>query len=121
MPVKVTKVRKAPIITDWTNTASTELRIIAEWEKKYPDAGIGVLAGAGDYPIYCLDIDSNAAGTHKDDGLGNWHRLVDKHELVIPPTRSALTPSGGRHLLFWDDPADPLPNAAGVLANGVDH
>lgn len=74
------------------------------------DRNVGLLMGRG---LFALDVDVKRAGE------GCLRRWLGKR--TLPPTAEAVTPSGGRHLLFRVPGADVRSHTgAGELAPGID-
>lgn len=91
---------KVPATPNGFKDATTDTGIIDAWWSEHPDCNIGIATGpqAG---IWALDVDAA-------DGLVSLQAEHGK----LPQTLSQTTGSGGRHLLFrWED-AQPVGNRA---------
>jgi Bifunctional DNA primase/polymerase, N-terminal/Primase C terminal 2 (PriCT-2) len=75
--------------------ATTDEKTITRWWREYPDAGIGMPTGTASGMIV-IDIDSK----NGKDGTLALKKL--RHLVPLPKTRTAFTPSGGKHLYFKD-------------------
>jgi hypothetical protein len=74
--------------------ATTDLKTIERWWRKYPEAGIGLATGNAS-GLIVLDVDIK----NKKTGYGALAAL--QGELgQLPETKLASTPSGGRHFYF---------------------
>jgi hypothetical protein len=117
---------KAPLSAHGCSEATTDERTIRAWWGRWPDAGIGVVPGPR---FWVLDVDAHPPRVTERKRRGR--ELIDGFEAlrraeaagyVLPPTREARTPSGGRHL-WWiaSEPMGPTRYAAlrGALA-GLD-
>lgn len=113
---------KKPLISDWPRLATTNPLQINAWWNQNPDANIGIACEVSNLII--LDFDT-AKGSAVPDG---WRKFnvssgeevfleVCKRINVIPPvdTYSVSTPSGGKHLYFFDD---SRPIKQGTEVNG---
>jgi bifunctional DNA primase/polymerase-like protein/primase-like protein len=75
--------------------ATTNQKTISCWWREYPDAGIGVPTGsASGFIVIDVDLKNGRDGTLALAEL--------RHLAPLPETRTALTPSGGKHLYFED-------------------
>lgn len=67
-----------------------------------------------------LDIDTVGGGSHdklKIDGRDTWAALTKKHG-PIPPTKEAVSPSGGPHLYFDYPKTGAISGSIGKLGAG---
>jgi hypothetical protein len=85
--------------------ATTEPDLIKEWWSKWPDALVSVRTGI---KFVVLDID---CAKHVE--AAQWYGKVN-----LPLTRTHVTRSGGRHLLF--QPNEYFRNTASRICRGVD-
>ena len=89
--------------------ASTDVAVVAEWWRRWPDANVGLVTGPAS-GFVVLDVDAPA-------GLRSIAELEKRHGTIR--TAQALTGSGGRHYWFRC-PAEPIRNSAGALGDGLD-
>lgn len=102
---------KHPRITEWQHQASSDEAQIRTWWRGWPDANIGVACGA---EVVVIDVDVKAGAPGESSLATLAAELGD-----LPDSAEALTPTGGRHLVFRGDPT--LRNSqAGKLAAGLD-
>jgi hypothetical protein len=85
---------KQPYTSKGFKAATTEASQIVDWWSKFPKAMIGVPTGAAS-GIWVLDIDVKPDA----DGAVELAKLEQAHG-ALPPTLTASTPSGGKHLYF---------------------
>src|SRR5882672_6117384 len=90
--------------------ATDDENVIADWDRKYPNANIGIACGS---PSACMVIDLDPRNG-SDDSLA---RLAGRKQ-TFPPTVMAQTANGGRHLYYAFEPL--LKNSKSVLAPGID-
>lgn len=121
--IPLTKKSKAPpMIKEWQNQATIDENIIRGWWTKWPDANVGIVVGELSGMII-LDIDSPNHGTNKEkgiDGEESLKKLLETHCGTIPPTLTASTPSGGKHLFFKYPTGVTISNSSSRLAPGLD-
>ena len=96
---------KAPLTAHGFKDASTDPDFITAWWSSSPDALIGVPTGI---KFVVLDID---CGKHVE--AAEWYGKAN-----LPRTRTHITRSDGRHLLFKPD--DRVRNTASKIRRGVD-
>jgi len=96
---------KSPLTPHGFKDASTDPDLITAWWARWPDALIGVPTGV---KFVVLDID---CGKHVE--AAQWYGRAN-----LPLTRTHITRSGGRHLLFRPD--HRIGNTAGKICRGVD-
>lgn len=101
---------KHPRTAHGLKDATADAARIRAWWACWPDANIGVVAGASG--LLVLDIDPAKGG---DESL---ERLVSEHG-PLPDTVESLTGGGGRHL-FFKRPDGKLGNSSGRLGAGLD-
>jgi hypothetical protein len=91
--------------------ATTDIATIKRWWARNPLALIAVPMGPRS-GVWCIDVDT-AGPQHKTDGVAEWAALIAGH----PPfeTREHRSATGGPHVLFaWDD-ANPVGCSKGEL------
>jgi hypothetical protein len=97
---------KVPAIKRGFYAATTNPETIRRYWR-IPDRNIGIRTGIG---FWVLDVDP-------PDGEENIRRLEAEHGR-LPPTRTVITPRGGRHL--WFKCIGPVPSSVGRIADCVD-
>lgn len=105
---------KRPMVEHGFKEATTDQFKIRTWWAKNPNAMIGVPTGAAT-GFWVLDIDNGEgkAGVQSLAEMGH-----DLSELM--DTAAASTASGGYHILFRFDPAQPVNNSRGALKRWLD-
>src|SRR5712671_5592637 len=83
--VDCSSIGKHPIISDWTNKASTDPRQFKSWRSKWPQANIGVVTGRRS-GTFVLDVDDKDA----DSGSLSLRRLEAEHQ-PLPVTLTVVT------------------------------
>lgn len=111
--------RKAPSLRGWTEHATTDADLIAEWwGGLYRGAGVGICPGR--HPEggwwFVVDIDRDKGGA---DGEDTWRDLLDTYAADEPETVEQISGGGGRHLLFRS-PVEVRNDQAAALGVGVD-
>lgn len=105
-PVAVTRKangkKKAKPLVEWGSAATTDLKTVKNWWRRWPDAVPG--AATGDVFVVDLDVDP-AKGPPGEDAFRALGLDPDDADFIV------RTPSGGRHLYF--DKADGLTISAG--------
>jgi hypothetical protein len=96
---------KAPLTPHGFKDASTNPDLITSWWSRWPDALIGVPTGS---KFVVLDIDCS-----KHIEAAEWYGKAN-----LPTTRTHVTRSGGRHVLFESD--DRVRNTTSKICRGVD-
>ena len=82
---------KHPRISEWQSKGSSDLGIIKEWAGRWPSANIGILCGARS-GLVVLDVDLPGGDVTLE--------LLEAEHGPLPATVTAITGSGGKHLLF---------------------
>lgn len=111
-----------PKINEWQNKATIDGNIIREWWSKWPNANVGIATGENS-GIFVLDVDGPAHGNNEEKGIDGHESLRDllsDHGGTIPDTVEAITPSGGRHILFTYPVGVTIPNSSNNLGDGLD-
>lgn len=104
-----------PAIRDWPTRATTDMGMIEEWWSwRFPNAPVAIATGRAS-GIWVLDLDV------KDglNGISDWADLVIEHG-AGPDTFTVMSRSGGSHLYYaWND-AEPIRNSAKRIGPGID-
>lgn len=106
---------KHPRVKNGVHDATKDPKVITDWWTQWPSANIGIATGkiSG---ILLLDVD-NKEGIYGDDNLA----ILEGEYGELPPTVTALTGGGGRHIFFaYPDGDLEIPNSAGKLYAGLD-
>jgi hypothetical protein len=100
---------KRPLISDWQNRATTNPLQIDSWWTEHPNANIGIACEVSNLIVIDLDTSKGAAPPHPWDELGvkngeDVFREICKKagDGQLFETYSVKTPSGGKHLYFYD-------------------
>jgi len=100
---------KRPLISDWQNRATTNPLQIDSWWTEYPTANIGIACEVSNLIVIDLDTSKGAAPPSPWDALGvkngeDVFREICKKagDGQLFETYSVKTPSGGKHLYFYD-------------------
>ncbi len=99
---------KHPLTTKGLKDASTDLEVIREWWRRWPEANVAIATGRG---LVALDIDPRHEG---DESLRALRRRVE-----LPATAEVTTGGGGQHLYFAV-PGVTIRNSASKLGKGLD-
>jgi hypothetical protein len=105
IPVFPCRNDKRPLTTRGFKDATTEPDLVHAWWTDHPDALIGVPTGER---FIVLDVD---CAKHVE--AAQWYGKAN-----LPVTRTRITRSGGRHLLFRPD--SRIGNSASKICKGVD-
>lgn len=112
--------KKPPLLSRWQERASTDPIQVAEWWAEWPEANIGVVAGANRV-IVDLDIEAEIEGKVYKKGKQGLQTLCEALGLedwdVLSQTLTVRTASGGYQLHFASE--TPFAPTAGLL-NGID-
>lgn len=113
---------KRPLISDWQNRASTNPLQINSWWTEYPNANIGIACEVSNLIVIDLDTSKGAepSSPWKEAGAKSgedvFRAICEKAgEVKLFETYSVKTPSGGKHLYFYDQNA---PIKQGTEVNG---
>ena len=111
MAVFPLKADGAPLTDHGFKDATTDPGQIRAWWKRWPHAEIGWAVPAG---VVVVDLDVK-------NGKRGLMDFVEREgvEAEAVQTPIAVTPSGGRHLVF-DDLGNPYPNSTGIFGTGID-
>lgn len=114
---------KVPAITGWEDVATTDPDQIKEW---WATRGWNIGLPAGRAGLLVIDLDRVAP----DRPAGQWAGAVDGAEVLarlaaaagqpLPVTYAVLSPSGGRHLYFYQPDGVELRNTQGALGPRID-
>ena len=113
---------KKPLISDWQNRATTNPLQIDSWWSEHPQANIGIVCEVSNLIVIDLDTSKGAIAPSpwKEQGITNgegvFGEICNKYnDLSVFDTYSVITPSGGKHLYFYDQ---NTPIKQGVEVNG---
>ena len=110
---------KAPMLGEWPTRATTDSDTIRGWWAQRPQAGVGITMGwqPDGRTIICVDIDNHNAAQLGADTI----RDIEDAYGTLPDTWTAITGSGGQHLLYTVPGDAGIRNDAGrLLGPGVD-
>lgn len=79
-------------LVKWSKRATCDLKQIAAWWGRWPNANIGCATGPSGLVVIDTDVKPDGTGEDTLRGLP-----------PLTPTRMARTPSGGVHRFYWDD------------------
>lgn len=102
---------KIPIVKNWPQRATSDLRVIEAWHQSHPDCNWGLVTGASS-GVFVVDVDP------KNGGDETFAALMKKHGEF--KTTSAVTGSGGHHYFFEAPPNKAVPNSSGKVGKGID-
>ena len=100
---------KRPLISDWQNRATTNPLQIDSWWSEHPNANIGIACEVSNLIVIDLDTSKGAVPSSPWNELGAKNgedvfkeicRKAGDSQLF--DTYSVKTPSGGKHLYFYD-------------------
>lgn len=103
---------KRPLTRNGHWDATTDLRVIERWWKRWPSANVGVPTGRKS-GIVVLDVDLDADGSKS---LAKLERMRGP----APETARTRTGGGGSHLFFRYPLELEIRNSAGLLGPGLD-
>jgi predicted P-loop ATPase len=108
---------KTPLVAHGFKDASTDPKVIEEWNKQYPAANWAVRTGSkesGGAGLVVIDIDQ------KSHGLQTWEQLREIHSEPLE-TVSAKSGGGGLHLYFHNpDNGTKIKSGQNTLGDGID-
>ena len=100
---------KRPLISDWQNRATTNPLQIDSWWTEHPNANIGIACEVSNLIVIDLDTSKGAVppNSWKEFGVKNgedvFREICKKAgDAQLFETYSVKTPSGGKHLYFYD-------------------
>ncbi len=100
---------KRPLISDWQNRATTNPLQIDTWWTEYPNANIGIACEVSNLIVIDLDTSKGAVPSSPWSELGakNGEDVFKEvcrraGDAQLFETYSVRTPSGGKHLYFYD-------------------
>jgi hypothetical protein len=100
---------KRPLISDWQNRATTNPLQIDSWWTEHPNANIGIACEVSNLIVIDLDTSKGAVppSSWNDLGVKNgedvFREICKKAgDAQLFETYSVNTPSGGKHLYFYD-------------------
>lgn len=100
---------KRPLISDWQNRATTNPLQIDSWWREHPNANIGIACEVSNLIVIDLDTSKGAVPSSPWNELGVkngedvFREICRKAgDLNLFETYSVKTPSGGKHLYFYD-------------------
>ncbi len=102
---------KRPALQNWPTAATTEPATIRSWWERNPRYNVGIVTGERS-GIAVVDVDPRNGGT------GSLAK-VEERIGALPGTVTAVTGSGGVHLLYAH-PGTPLKSRANALGRGLD-
>lgn len=97
--------------------ATSDERLVERWWSAWPDANIGMPAGANGLAV--IDVDPRHGGA---DTITVLEQYCRQHGVDLFATRHIRTGSGGDHLIYWQPPGGIISKskAFGDDAPGVD-
>jgi len=113
---------KRPLISDWQNRATTNPLQIDSWWSEHPNANIGIACEVSNLIVVDLDTSKGALPPSPwkelgaKDGKDVFQEVCRKAgDTQLFDTYTVETPSGGRHLYFYDQ---NIPIKQGAEVNG---
>lgn len=107
---------KHPRVPRGVNLATADGRQVAAWWRLWPEANIGLPAGANGLAV--IDVDPYHGGDDTLATLAAW--CTEKHGIDLMATHTVRTGSGGLHLYFTDRLGDVKSTRRAFGAEGVD-
>jgi len=100
---------KKPLISDWQNRATTNPLQIDSWWSEYPNANIGIACEVSNLVVIDLDTSKGAVppSPWQELGVSSGEEVFREvcaraKDLHLFETYTVNTPSGGKHLYFYD-------------------
>lgn len=106
---------KEPLIKQWEQHATTDLRRIAQWWTRQPDANIAIACGPSNLLVIDLDTAKRPGGPAH--GQQTLNTLAAGRE--VPRTFTVTSARGGRHLYYRQPDGATLRNTAGSERTGL--
>ena len=113
---------KRPLISDWQNRATTNPLQIDSWWSEHPNANIGIACEVSNLIVIDLDTAKNATppSPWRELGVKNGEDVFKvicsgANDAQLFETYTVNTPSGGKHLFFYDQ---NIPIKQGTEVNG---
>jgi putative DNA primase/helicase len=100
---------KHPRLPGWQKSPKPSPEAVRGWFDNWPSSNIGVATGDG---LVVIDVDQH--GVNGQASLADLEHTLGR----LPPTRTAITGGGGRHLYYLCE--RKLKSSAGKLAPGID-
>jgi putative DNA primase/helicase len=107
---------KHPKVNGGFKAASTDLKLVAAWDRKWPQANWGMRTGSlksGGSGILVVDLDT------KNQGPQTWEMLIMDHPERVD-TVTVHSGGGGIHLWYRYPEDQEIKSSAGVLGPGID-
>jgi hypothetical protein len=113
---------KRPLISDWQNRATTNPLQIDSWWSEHPNANVGIVCEVSNLIVIDLDTAKNATppSPWRELGVKNGEDVFKEicsaaNDAQLFETYTVNTPSGGKHLYFYDQ---NIPIKQGAEVNG---
>lgn len=113
---------KRPLISDWQNRATTNPLQIDSWWTEHPKANIGIACEVSNLIVIDLDTSKGVVppSPWKELGVKDGADVFDEicrnaGDSKLFDTYTVITPSGGKHLYFYDQ---NVPIKQGTEVNG---
>jgi hypothetical protein len=103
---------KRPLTYDGFWEATTDLRVIERWWKRWPSANVGIPTGKKS-GLLVLDVDL-------DNGGPESLARLERADRPAPKTARVRTGGGGVHVFFRHPTDAEIRNSAGLLGPGLD-
>lgn len=106
---------KRPLVSNWPNVATTDPEVVRSFWIQFPSAMIGVVTGVKS-GLFVLDFDVKDG----EDVFEKVRIFEEANRLVLLPTLTVRTPSGGLHFYYRMPEGIDIRNSASKLGEGVD-